>query len=212
MPAPIDITGERYGRLLVIGPFKTEGKRRRWLCRCDCGTECFIALYHLRGGRTVSCGCRLREIQTSGQATHGHARGGSLTTTYRCWTAIQQRCHNLNNVGYADYGGRGIRMCDRWRNSFQAFLADMGAKPAGHQIDRIDSDGNYEPDNCRWVTPRVNNRNRRSVRWIEFEGRTQTLTDWAAELGISAGALFQRLASPSWSLERALTTPGKLAA
>lgn len=207
MPSAVDVTGKRYGRLVVIGPFRVVKKKRQWLCRCDCGVEKYVALFSLRCGRTISCGCRLREINSNGQATHGHTRGGKFSPEYRTWTAILQRCLSERNVSYPEYGGRGITVCERWRRSFESFLEDMGPKPFGMQIDRIDTNGHYEPGNCRWVSPRENNLNRRNIRWIDFDGRRQTMSDWAAEVGISAGAMSHRIARSDWTLEQALTTP-----
>lgn len=138
-------------------------------------------------------------------ATHGRSR----TPEYRVWQQLRQRCQNPRDPSFANYGGRGIAVCERWSVSFQAFIDDMGERPSPrHSIDRIDNDGPYAPQNCRWTEMRVQLRNRRTNNRLTFRGRTQTVTDWAAELGIAAPTLDARLAR-GWSVEKALTTPGE---
>lgn len=148
-----DITGQRFGRLIVLSLYRrgSSGVHSRWLCLCDCGQTRVASGSSLKRGRTTSCGC--------GRITHGS--WGS--PTYRSWHMMLQRCTNPRNTHYAYYGGRGITVCERWLK-FENFLADMGERPLGTSIDRIDVDGNYEPGNCRWATPKqqMNNR-RRSV-------------------------------------------------
>jgi hypothetical protein len=135
---------------------------------------------------------------------HGHASSGA----YRSWLAMKSRCSNPRVTQYEDYGGRGITVCDRWNESFDAFLEDMGDKPTPrHQIDRIDVEGNYEPSNCRWVTSQTNNNNKRSNRLLTFDGRTQSVAEWGRELGIRGATIGIRINDLGWSVERALTTP-----
>lgn len=138
---------------------------------------------------------------------HGHARESTgRTPTYRAWDGMRDRCRNPNATHYAYYGGRGIRVCERWMDSFANFLADMGEAPVGTSIDRIDSNGHYEPGNCRWSTPKEQARNRSNNRPITFKGRTQTLAAWGEELGLSVQTLSWRI--KRWGVERALV-PGK---
>lgn len=131
------------------------------------------------------------------------SRGPGLKT-YQTWTDMRRRCGNAKNITYASYGGRGITVCDRWQ-LFENFLADMGERPHGMEIDRIDNDGNYEPGNCRWATCRENSLNRRSTKFVEFRGERLCVTEWACRIGIDPASLSARL--KKWPLERAMTEP-----
>lgn len=156
----IDETGNRYGRLTVVGRSpEAHEKHAYWLCRCECGVLKLVAGGQLRSGRTNSCGClnleKLRARKTHGQATGGHRR------VYRIWNAMKQRCHNKKQPHFPRYGGKGIAVCDEWRKSFAAFYEHMGDPPTlEHSIDRIDGTKGYEPGNCRWATPLEQRHNR----------------------------------------------------
>jgi hypothetical protein len=126
--------------------------------------------------------------------------------TYRTWTAMRHRCNTPKNPSFHNYGGRGIRVCAEWADSFAAFVRDMGMRPAGMCLDRIDNDGHYEPGNCRWTTFAVNSRNRRSNRNFTFNGQTKCITDWARELGVSASVISKRLAE-GMTFEQAIAKP-----
>ena len=141
-----------------------------------------------------------------GQLKHGQACRGRKTKEYYTWRNIKERCHNPRHPRYADYGGRGIIVCDRWRYSFEAFAADMGVCPPLHMIEREDNNGPYSPENCYWATATEQNQNRRNNHHLTYQGRTQTLTNWARELGISCPTLSSRLNRQGWSVERALST------
>jgi hypothetical protein len=156
--AVIDISGQRFGRLTVLGYAESRNYRAFWNCLCDCGMELIVEGKKLRSGHTQSCDCLKREKAATRLRTH------SLTYTkeYSTWLNIKQRCYNPSNPEYRYWGGRGIEMCASWRNSFEAFYTDMGSAPdASLSIDRINNDGNYEPGNCRWATALMQARNQR---------------------------------------------------
>ena len=189
-----DEVGKRYSRLVVLGKHGFSDGKVTWNCRCDCGNLCVVSGANLRRKATRSCGCL--------RATH-RLKG---TREHRTWQAMRQRCMNPENPKFKDYGGRGINVCRRWE-SFENFLADMGTCPSrGSQIDRINNNRGYEPKNCRWVSCKQNNRNRRDNRILEFNGEKRCLAEWAEVAGLKVGTLWMRL-NNGWSVERAVATP-----
>jgi len=182
----IDLTGHRFGRLVVLCRKFKRKNRWFWHCQCDCGGEANVSGDQLRAGGTRSCGCIIVEATIARSTKHGHARRSKLTKTYRAWIHLIERCRNPNDKAYADYGGRGISVCARWGDSYQCFLADMGDAPIGMSIDRIDVNGNYEPGNCRWATPREQLLNRRMTRRVLAGDQSVPLAELAAKNGISA--------------------------
>ena len=179
MRRPIDITGNRYG-MLVVTQYMGSGK---WSCLCDCGRRSVVAGHHLKSGSTKSCGCRQRAVLGESTTRHG-LRSHPL---YRTWRGMRGRCNNPNHADYRYYGGRGIKVCERW-GKFENFLADMGERPEGCSLDRIDVNGNYEPSNCRWASNSEQRRNSR--RSIFIDGKN--LADLAEETGTKYGTLYNR--------------------
>lgn len=184
-----DMTGQRFGRLTVVGYVgKVAGNKAAWLCQCDCGRSITVVGESLRRGHTTTCGC-LRNWPKP-KEHHGKAH----SPEYAVWSHMIQRCTNPARSGYHLYGGRGIKVCQRWRDSFVAFLEDVGPRPSlNHTLDRIDNDGNYEPGNCRWVTADVQSSNTRRNRRITYNGETLTVKQWAKKLGMPPETLYARL-------------------
>lgn len=196
----IDMTGKRYGRMVVIGsPGSDSRGEKSWLCVCDCGNNKITTGYRLRKGLTASCGCLSKELTAERNATHRK----SGTPIYGVWNSMIQRCINENSASFENYGRRGISVCKRWMK-FENFLEDMGDPPAGHSIDREDNNGNYEPSNCRWSTQDVQANNKRSSRFVEIDGERLTITQHINKLGLCRVTVYKRLAS-GFSTEEALS-------
>lgn len=202
-----DITNQRFGLLVAVRPVR-DPKRPRflWECKCDCGGTQVADPGRLRRGAVMSCGCLRSEAakrMVQGNVTHGLSK----SRVFRIWTGMKSRCDNPIQTGFENYGGRGIKVCKRWADSFEDFLLDMGMPPDEKaQLDRIDVNGNYEPMNCRWISPKENSRNKRTNAVIEFNGISRCITEWAEQLGITHQALRRRINDLGWSLEKALTT------
>lgn len=186
-----DLTGQRFGRLTVIEFAGTKNGNAYWKCQCDCGAICTANGVHLRRGYTQSCGCFHRE-KAGGKPKHGL----SNSKTFHIWAAMKSRCFNDNHPDFNAYGGRGITVCDKWCNDFQAFY-DYVSKldhfdEDGYTFDRIDNNGNYEPGNVRWATVKEQSRNRRSNVVVEYQGESLSLKAAAEKSGIKYMTLFQR--------------------
>ena len=188
----IDLTNQKFNRLTVL---EYSGKNKcgtsLWLCRCDCGTEKVIISSHLKNGNTASCGCLQKEIASESQTTHGR----SYHPLYFVLDAMKQRCYNKNNKAYKNYGGRGITVCPEWRNEPEVFIdwAKANGYEIGLQIDRINNDGNYEPNNCRFVTRKENNNNRRDNKGYFLLGVFYTISQLAEKFNINYDAFYGRI-------------------
>lgn len=195
-----ELTGQKFGRLTVLEYVENNKNGAIWSCCCDCGKKTMVRAYSLTSGKTKSCGCIQREIIGSRRFTHGKTK----TSIYYTWASMLDRCTNSNHANYKHYGGRGITVCERWLK-FENFYSDMGVAPEGKTLDRIDNDGAYHPDNCRWATRAEQDRNKRGLHIITFNGTSKIISDWAKELGIHRTTLSFRV--KHWPLENALTTP-----
>lgn len=199
------IPGMRLGRLQLLnwvrGTKRTHG---RWRCRCDCGKITLVAAHNLQrtAGATRSCGCLAVELTRARSITHGARIGRKFTPEYRAWTKMRERCEHPSDSDARLY--LGIRVCARWRgrHGFENFLADMGPRPHGMTLDRRDNDGNYEPGNCRWATPRQQARNRRTNRMVTFKRQTRCVAEWAEILDLNPDTLRSRL-NAGWNTAEA---------
>jgi hypothetical protein len=193
-----NLTGCRFGKLVVVAYSKPRHRTSLWECRCDCGENTIAQGCNLVTGNSTNCGCVRQDRLT----THGCSKSAE----YNIWRGIRSRCYNQNEPAYRYYGGRGITVCERWRESFENFLADMSERPTPrHTIDRIDNDGDYDPSNCQWATRKQQQRNRRVNRLLTWQGETKCVAEWADCLGWPAGLIRGRL-NRGWSVEKTLGT------
>lgn len=196
MSARIDLTDKRFGRWTV----EKYHSNNNWVALCSCGTKKIVDGKSLRTGISKSCGCMRTELNTKRLTTHGMRH----TAIYEVWCGMKGRCLNVKKDCYKDYGGRGIKVCDRWLK-FENFLADMGERPEGMSIERIDNDGNYEPGNCKWATSKEQSNNKRSCVIISYGGKKMSLKEWAKHLNINYGTLWDRINRRGWSIEKAFS-------
>lgn len=194
------LVGKTFDRLHVVAYGYTKSQKRYWLCKCTCGNEVYVHTAKLNNGHTRSCGCLNRERITK----HGRHN----TSEYLVWQQMKERCYNKKKAAYQRYGARGITVCDRWSGSegFVNFYTDMGPRPEGTTLDRIDNNGPYSPENCRWATAYEQYRNRRQTVWWTIDGVTKCRKDWCRHYGIHTATVDARI-KKGWSVIDALTTP-----
>lgn len=203
-------TGDRIGRwTIVAGPVRHETRREAMFdCVCTCGTSRRVPAQRLKSGGSASCGCLSAELSghRKTRLVHGHAtEEHGRSAEYHTWSSMHSRCCNPEHSSYSQYGGMGVTICERW-SSFEAFIADMGHRPAGHTLDRIDSAKGYEPGNCRWATSVEQATNRRTTVLVEHNGQRKSVSQWARDAGLEPTVLHQRI-KLRWDMARALSQP-----
>jgi hypothetical protein len=201
-----DLTGQKFGRLTVVSlDSVTKHRKAKWLCKCDCGKSHIVDGASISAGKTKSCGCLRREATIKRNIGLLKRHGMHGTPEHYTWNSMRQRCENKNAPNFKRYGGRGISVCERWAE-FENFLADMGERPDGLTLDRIDNNGDYTPENCRWATRSQQQRNRSNTCRLTLNGLTLDIYEWAERTGIKRKTIYSRICS-GWSTEKALTTP-----
>lgn len=202
-PLFIDLVGLKYNRLTVLGLAEIIKYKPFWYCKCDCGKIVRVQGGGLRFGSVKSCGCLKSE--RSSEIIHGHSRKIGHTISYRCWNGMLQRCQNQNHESYHHYGGRGITVCQRWQK-FENFLADMGEKPEGKTLDRIENDNGYFKENCRWATQIEQKNNTRRNVFLLYKGDSKTIAEWSRQLALSVSTIRKRI-KLGWDSDKILSTP-----
>lgn len=202
-----DLTGQRFGRWTVIKYAGFENSNYRWLCKCDCGNEKTVSQSSLKQGTSLSCGCLARELAKE-KVKHGLCRVGKESKLYWVYNSMIQRCNNPKDTAYKYYGGRGIKVCDEWANNRTSFFewAYKNGYTEGLTIDRINTNGNYEPSNCRWSDRYVQLNNTRRNHYLTLNGRTLTVKQWCVEYNIDPKLVYWRVKQGK-TFEEAITTP-----
>ena len=201
----LDLTGKRFGRWTVLKRYTKLGYTPiRWECLCDCGNKKIVQGCNIKAGKSTSCGCLQAEIMSK-RAKHGCSRNGK-TPEYRTWKAMHTRCYNKKQISYSRYGGRGITICDRW-SDFKNFLEDMGVKPNGTSIERIDNNKGYCPENCKWATDEEQRSNKSGSRYFKIDDTVLNLKGWSLLCGIPSDILHGRVYSQGLSMKEAINKP-----
>lgn len=202
-----EIFNKRYNKIIVVSDVGIKNNVRYVIGKCDCGNIKQFRFADIKNGSSTNCGC----VRSSGLVKRNYVHGLVKHPLNRVWRGMKERCYYKEHANYKYYGGRGIVVCDEWLSDFKAFYdwaIDNGYRKGLH-IDRIKNDGDYEPDNCRFVTPKENNRNTRANRIIEYNGVSKCLSEWTEELGVYQNLIVERIDRLGWTVEKALTTPVK---
>ena len=198
-----DAIGNTFGRLKVESVYLDEKRMYRTRCRCNCGSICFPQYSALVSGATKSCGCLRREVTSKNRTRHGASKDSGRWAEYGIWAAIKTRCTNSSSKAYKHYGGRGITICKRWSDSFLNFVADMGRRPNKYsQIDRVDNNLGYFPENCVWTSAKINVRHRRNTKMLTVKGVNKPVAEWAEEIGVKYTTLNSRILRGTQSEEK----------
>lgn len=197
----IDLIGKRFGKLIVISYFGKKGRYTYWNTKCDCGGLLIVRGASLKSSNTESCGCIHALALLERSMIHGKAR----TPLYTIWSNMKSRCLNVKQQSYIRYGGRGITVCKRWKDSFMEFYKDMGERPKGMTLERIDNNKGYNKSNCKWATPEEQANNKRNNRFVRYRGIELTIPRWAKRLRMNKNTLYYRIQS-GWSIQRAFAT------
>lgn len=202
----LDLTNRRFNRLTALERVLNQGKKVVWKCKCDCGNITYVSTSNLTCNRTKSCGCLKDEKLIQRSTTHNQRH----TKLYEVWKTMKQRCFNPNNSSYKNYGGRGIIVCDNWKNSFQSFYdwSIQNGYKTNLSIDRINNNKDYCPENCRWADRQTQSNNTRTNHYITCNNETKTLADWVRSSNLKYGCVFNRI-KKGWSIDKALNTPIK---
>lgn len=213
MAKRLQLSGKVFGRLTVVKEGHSTSVGTSWLCLCFCGKEHTVRGANLISGSVTSCGCYAKEALARGREkalktviTHGAFINGANPASYSSWHAMMHRCYDPKNYKFHNHGGRGITVCERWKD-YLNFKEDMGEPTEGLSLERIDNDGNYEPSNCKWATRKEQGRNKRNNRLLTYKGETKCMAEWCEIFNINFSTLDSRLRYSKWSVEKALTTP-----
>lgn len=199
-----DISGQRFGMLLVVERAESRETKTWWKCQCDCGKLKEISASHLKKGNTKSCGCNIGNAIRAAQTKHGCSK--NKTPEYTSWVAMTSRVFDPNTAYFKHYGGRGITRCERW-SSFENFLEDMGLKPSPkHSLERKNNELGYSPENCCWATPKEQAANTRNTVRTTYKGETKCIREWSELTGLNYGTLHSRI-KRGWPIDRAIETP-----
>lgn len=210
MAKKIYSVGQKLGNCVYLGNDFVSNRNRYATFECECGNHFTAAIFKIKSGHTSSCGCLHIGGLVKRNTRHGFAKRGQKSKEYNIWILMKQRCYNPEAEGYKEWGGRGIEVCDRWLQSFSNFIEDMGCCPTEcDSIHRIDNDGNYSKENCKWATYEEQANNTRRNIFVEYRGQTKTVSEWSKTLNMPYGTIRRRIVDCEWDAEKSFNTPIK---